>query len=201
MKTLALALLIAPALAQAQEHKLPASRPALFARSAAGPGGYEPEQLAKDLENTSRNLTDLAFYLEPYKKEIEPPSGQDAEWAQKTLVSETQACDKLIQAGDEMLAKGLTRKKVTFGALGWPSAAMLLRKKPTVAELQRDVAIAESNVAGHLGSLIESRASDYKGYAEQEAKFEEWLQASRKHLAEARKRLEAAANAPYGDKK
>lgn len=201
MKSLALALLLAPALAAAQDSKLPSLPPALYVRSAVGPGGYSPRQLAKDMDYTGKNLSGLVFFLDPYKKDQAPASGKDADWAKKTLIEESAAADKLIEAGDQLLAKGIARKEKGFGALYFASYATLLRKNPTVEQLQRDLAINQANVLGHMSSLIESRATDYKDYAEHEAKIEQWLESARKSLAEARRRLEAKANEPYGDKK
>lgn len=203
MKPLALVLLLAPAFAAAQDSN-PSLPPALYVRSATGPAGYAPDLLAKDMDYTSHNLSSLVFYLEPFKKDQTPAQGKDAAWAQKTLVDESAAADKLIEAGEQVLAKGAQRKKIDvppfLGKAAW--ATLARRKDAPIEAFQRNVALAQANLLQDMSALIQSRSLEYKGYAEAEAEFEKWIENSRKSLDAARKRLaEAQSNAPYGDKK
>lgn len=208
MKPLALAVLcLAPVLASAQARRVPepagvpALRPALYARFAAGPGGYTVKQIVKNIDWTQKNLDGLVDYLEPWQTGVAAPRGQDAADAQKDLLSESAACAKLIAEGQALLDKGIERAAEPSGPLRavflFPSKPMRPRLQPAVAELQRDVATAQVNVAGHMGSLIELR-SEHEAEPAEEAKAKEWLDSAGKYLAAAEKRLADARDAKAG---
>lgn len=194
MKILALAVLLQAACAHAQPQPSSVARPALYARHARPASGWDAATLAEDLDNTQQNLTALLDLLEPWDGS-DPAAGKDAEWAQKKLLDESAACDELIKSGDELLARGIPREKpkgkaafVSFFA----ARGTVVYKDPTIEKSRRQVAAAQVNVAGHMASLIRSRASDAKGWAEREAKIEDWLAKSRLSLERSRKQLASA---------
>lgn len=182
----------AAARAQQSPQTLP---PALFVRYPVGPGGYTPERLSQNVDLTRKNLNALTDYLQPWREGVRPPTGADAEWAKKQLVSEGAAADELIRAIDELFAKGIARAPASefqLPPLGYPSHPRLRRERPTIEQLQIDVAITQMNVLGHSRALIESRQISYQGYAEQEAKWESWLEEARRALADTRRSIGAA---------
>lgn len=209
MKPLALAVLcLAPALASAQVRRAeepaltPALRPALYARTAKGPSGYTVKQLVKNLDWTQKNLDGLVDYLEPWQKGVAAPLGREAAEAQKDLLSESAACAALIADGRALLDRGIERAAEPSRPLRaiflFPSKPMRPRRQPAVEELQRDVATAQVNVAGHMGSLIELRG-EHEAEAAEEAKAQEWLDSAGKYLADAEKRLADARDAKAGE--
>lgn len=134
-------------------------KPALYARHAMGPRGYDPDELAEDLRHTSRNLDMLLDYLRPYEQGATPPSGEDAAWARRLLAQEGAAGDKLIAEGDAALARGIPRVQPARRGSIPPLLAHISRptivyRDPTPEQREETIASLQSNVLGHLGALI-----------------------------------------------
>lgn len=214
MKPFALALAVLcvlPALAQAHETEdelrypqpksaafpspaIPLPRPALYVRFVKGPAGYLIGDLVKNLDWTRKNLDGLLNYLTSYAGSP-PPTGADAAWAQKELLSESAACAALIVDGDAALAKGIARApadSLLRGDIHIQTWARSVRSKnPSLAELQRDVASDQVDVAAQMSSLIQAKGFHTPNEEEEKA-IQRWLDSARKSLAASEKRLAQA---------
>lgn len=153
-----------------------------------------PAALADALDKSQTALTGLLDKLEPWDGS-DPVTGEEAAKAQKSLIAESAAADALIKSGDELLARGIPREKAkgkaAFASF-FAARGTVVYKNPTVEKSQRQVAAAQVNVAGHMASLIRSRAVESKGYAEREAQIEDWLGKARVSLERSRKQLASA---------
>lgn len=214
MKPFALALAVLcvlPALAQAQgvsgpsdrpllSPAIPLLRPSLYVRLVKGPEGYSIGDLVKNLDWTQKNLNGLLNYLEPYSG-TPAPTGEAAASAQKDLLSESAACAALIADGDAALAKGIARAPADSrlrGVLYAPMRAQTVRSKnPSLAELQRDVASDQVNVAGQMSSLIQAKGL-HTPDEKVEKQIQKWLDWARKSLESSQKRLAQAREREAG---
>lgn len=166
--------------------------PALYARYAKGPDGYTLKQLTENMNWTEKNLSGLSGYIHPWRKGQAAPVGAEADAAHKALASESAAAAVLIADADAALAKGIPLdpkspndlRRMLIGYLSHASYAYL---NPTPAQRLEAVAIAQANVLGHLGALIEYKRLDPPAPGD-EAKTAAWLADARKSLAEAEKR-------------
>jgi hypothetical protein len=119
--------------------------PALKAYYAQGPNGAEPGITAKNLDVSAFNLTELVFYLEPWKKDVVAPTGADRASALKLLAAEVKTAAALTEQGDLLLAKGIPRNpRAPNGSIppifGFPSLAMRARFNPTPEDKLIDLA-------------------------------------------------------------
>lgn len=161
-----------------------APRPQLRARGVHKSWWTTP--LAEDLRRTSDNLADLEEFLGSGERATRP-SAEDEAWAREALARELAACDRLLEAGEKLLAKGIARKKPPKGTksfliLFFPE--MPMRVPP--ADVQLDLAVAELNAAGTMAGLIENRSREYEGRAREEPQLVEQLARARKELVAAR---------------
>ncbi len=159
-------------------------RPALYMRHAGGAGGLSDEHLADDLDHTARNVVGLINYIRPYRPEIDPPQGEDLDWAVKTLAAESDALPALISAGDAALARGIARgplrdERTVPPLHAWLSVAAMSYKDPTPTQRLLEQGAMRANVAGHMGALIRLKKEN-PPLAEDEARAEAWLQKHRR---------------------
>lgn len=162
--------------------------PLLYQRLAKGPRGYSLKELTTNLDLTRKNILALVDFVHPWKKDAPVPAPEQSAAAHALLASESSAAGTLIKEGDAALAKGVPRDPADPGPhrrlppLGYFSRATYAYANPTPEQRLETKASLQSNVAGHLSSLIELKRFNPPA-AEDEAKTEQWLEAARKELA------------------
>lgn len=164
-------------------------RPALYARHAKGPDGYDVDHLAEDLRNTAENLDNLLDFLRPASGGAPPPA-EDAAWARGVLAQEVVAAERLTPEGVLALERGIQRVPPPPAGEKQRLRAILLHisrpvrayRDPTPEQRLETNAALHHNVIGHMGALIALKRLNPPD-AEHEASTEGWLRSAREHFA------------------
>jgi hypothetical protein len=164
-------------------------RPALYARHAKGPDGYDVDHLAEDLRHTAENLDNLLDYLRPFEGGA-PPAAEDAAWARGALAQEVVAAERLTPEGVLALERGIARVPPPPAGDKLPLRRLILHvsravpahRDPTPEQRLETNAGLHYNVIGHMGALIALKRLN-PPQTEHEALTEGWLRGAREEFA------------------
>ena len=171
------------------------SLPVLLPRLAVGADGYSTGDLLKNLDVTRNNIHALLNHLEGSAEPAEAESGE----AQRRLLSESSACETLIDEADKALREAIPRgTRVPAGTVSRRRAGEA-GGDGSLRGLQRETAAQRASVAQRMQALLEFKARPLSevGMTQEQSEREEaglmsLLKSRRAQLSVSQRRLRQA---------